>query len=103
MRRVYVTKVTMFISDPTLPVDLYLNVSNFAAGCYITQVQNVKAQLLVYNSFILQPAEHNYDRYKHELVAIVKFTKKYFHMLNAKYESVIHIDHKLLIEFLNAK
>lgn len=103
MRRVYNTKVTMFTSDPTLPVDLYLNVSNFATGYYITQVQNVKARLLVYNSFALQPAEHNYDSYKHELVAIVKFTKKYFYMLNAEYQSVIHIDHKPLIEFLNAE
>ena len=34
---VCVTEAAMFGWDPTLPVDLYSDASNFAAGCYITQ------------------------------------------------------------------
>lgn len=36
----------------------------------------------MYDLFILFPAEQNYDTYKCELAAIVKFTKKYSYMLN---------------------
>lgn len=41
--------------------------------------------------------------YRRELVAIVKFTKKYFHMLNAERQSVIHTDRKPLIGFLDGE
>lgn len=77
--------------------------SNFAAGCYITQTQEGETRPLVYNSFTLLPAEQNYDTYRRELAAIVKFTKKYSHMLNAEYQSVAYTDYKPLVGFLNAE
>lgn len=77
--------------------------SNFAAGCYITQTQEGETRPLVYNSFTLLPAEQNYDTYRRELAAIVKFTKKYSHMLNAEYQSVVYTDYKPLVGFLNAE
>ena len=49
------------------------------------------------------PAERNYNIYRRELAAIIKFTKKYSHMLNAKHQSIIHMDHKLLVGFLNVE
>ena len=93
----------MFGWDPALPVNLYSDASNFAAGCYITQVQDGETRPLVYDSFTLLPAERNYDTYQRELVAIVKFAKKYSHMLNAEQQSVIHKDHKPLVGFINAE
>ena len=93
----------MFGWDPALPVDLYSDASNFAAGCYISQIQDGESRPLVYDSFTLLPAERNYDTYRRELVAIVKFTKKYSHMLNAEYQSVVHTDYKPLVGFLNAE
>ena len=103
LRRVCATKAAMFGWDPALPVDLYSDASNFAAGCYISQIQDGEARPLVYDSFTLLPAERNYDTYRRELVAIVKFTKKYSHMLNAERQSVVHTDHKPLVGFLNAE
>lgn len=56
---------------------------------------------MVYNSFILLSAKRNYNTYKYKLAAIVKYGKKYFHIFNTKYWSIIYIDHELLIKFLN--
>ena len=103
LRRVCATKAAMFGWDPKLPVDLYSDASNFAAGCYITQTQDGETRPLVYDSFTLLPAERNYDTYRRELAAIVKFTKKYSHMLNVAHQSVVHTDHKPLVGFLNAE
>ena len=101
--RVCATKAAMFRWDPALPVDLYLDTSNFAAGCYISQIQDAESRPLVYDSFTLLPAKRNYDTYRRELVVIVKFTKKYSHMLNTEHQSVVYIDHKPLVGFLNAE
>ena len=49
----------------------------------------------------LLPAEQNYNTYRRELAVIVKFIKKYSYMLNAKYQSTVHMDHNPLIEFFN--
>ena len=93
----------MFGWDPALPVDLYSDASNFAAGCYISQIQDEESRPLIYDLFTLLSAKQNYDTYRRKLVAIVKFTKKYSHMLNVEHLSVVHTDHKLLVEFLNAE
>lgn len=47
--------------------------------------------------------KQNYNSYKYKLDAIVKFTKKYSHMLNIEYHSVVYTDHKFFIRFVNAK
>ena len=103
LRRVYVTKAAIFGWDLALPVNLYLDASNFAAGCYITQVQDGETRSLLYDFFILLPTERNYDTYPRELVAIVKFAKKFSHILNTKQQSVIYTDHKPLIGFINTE
>ena len=78
------TKAIIFRWNPVLPVNLYLDASNFAARYYITQVQDKETKPLIYNLFTLLLAERNYNIYQYKLVAIVKFIKKSFHMLNAK-------------------
>ena len=93
----------MFGWDLILPVDLYSNASNFEAGYYIPQIQDGEIRPLVYDLYTLLPAERNYNTYWQELAAIVKFTKKYFHILNAKHQSIAHTDHKPLVGFLNAE
>ena len=55
----------------------------------------------MYNSFILLAVRRNYDTYNCELVAIVKFIKRYSHTLNANQQSIIYTDHKLLVKFIN--
>ena len=57
LRQVCITKTAMIRWDLILPVDLYLDASNFAAKCYITQIQDGKTIPLVYDSFILLLAE----------------------------------------------
>ena len=93
----------MFEWDPTLSVDLYSDASNFATGYYITQTQDRKIRFIIYNLFMLLPAKWNYDTYSCELVVIVKFAKKYSYILHAKRQSVVYMDHKPLVEFLNTK
>lgn len=73
------------------------------ARYYITQIQDGEMKLFIYNFYILFPAKHNHNTYWQNLAAIVKFAKKYFYILNAKQESVIHIDHKPLDKFINIK
>ena len=36
-------------------------------------------------------------------MAIIKFTKKYSHMLNAERQLVVYTDYKLLVRFLNTE
>ncbi len=57
----------------------------------------------MYNSITLLSTKRDYDTYRHELIAIVKFTKKYSHILNAEHQLVVHTDHKPLVGFLNAE
>lgn len=66
----------MFKWDLILPANLYLDASNFVTKYYITQIQNGKMIILIYNSFILLPANQNYNIYKYNLAVIVKFIKK---------------------------
>ena len=57
---------------------------------------------LIYNSYIISKAKRNYNTYKRELLAIVTFGTKFSYILNIKEISIIYIDYKLLIGFLNA-
>lgn len=79
----------------------YSDISHFVVRCYITQTQDRGIRLLVYDLFMLFIIERNYNTYKHRLTAIIKFTKKYFHIYNTEYLSDIHINNKPFIGFLN--
>lgn len=93
----------MFRWDLTLAIDLYLNALHFAARCYIIQIPDGESRPLIYNSFTSLPAEKHYNTFRYELDAIVKFTKKYSHLLHANLQSVVYTDHKPFIGFFNAK
>ena len=58
--------------------------------------------LLIYNSYIISKAERNYNTYKRELLTIVIFGTKFSYILNTREISIIYIDYKPLIGFLNA-
>lgn len=45
--------------------------------------------------------ERDYDIYRCKLAAIVKFTKIYSYMLNAKDQSIIYMDYKPFVGFFN--
>ncbi len=93
----------MFGWDLALPIDLYSGASNFAVGYYIIQIQDGEIRPFVYDSITLLLVERNYNTYRRELVAIIKFTKKYSHMLIVERQSVVHTDPKPLVGFLNAE
>ena len=80
----YAIIAAIFRWDLALPVNLYSDTSNFAARCYVIQVQDRETRPFVYDLFTLPSAKCNYDIYQCKLVAIVKFTKKYSHMLNVE-------------------
>ena len=56
---------------------------------------------LIYNSYIISKAERNYDTYKRELLVIVIFGIKFSYILNIREISIIYIDYKPFIGFLN--
>ena len=92
----------LFGWDPKTPVHVYTDASGYGAGCHITQMQGGTMVPIVYDSFTLTKAMRNYDTYKRELLAIVTFTSKFAHMLNAKEVSIVHADHKPLASFMNS-
>lgn len=47
-------------------------------------------------------AKQNFNTYSRELAAIIKLTKKYSHILNTRYQSII-INNKLCIRFFNTE
>lgn len=102
LRHVCASKAAMFGWDPKLPVNLYSDASGFAAGCFISQVQDGEERPLYYDSFVFLPAERNYDTYKRELRAIVGFCTKFRHFLEGPITSTIHTDQKPLVGFLNS-
>lgn len=67
---------------PALSMDLYLNALNFITGCYIIQVSDKEAKLLLYDSLSLLLVKQNYNIERYKLITIVKFPKQYYHMLN---------------------
>ena len=82
---------------------MYTDASGFAAGCHIMQIQEGEKKPLIYESFAFSKPEGNYDTYRRELCAIVKFSRKYCHMLRAEGISTIFTDHKPLTRFMNAE
>lgn len=86
--------------DPGLPVEVYVDASKFAAGCFIRQKQGDRWVPILYDSFAFTPTERNYDTYKRELKAMVVFAEKHAHMLNGPQTSTIKTDHKPLTGFL---
>lgn len=75
----------MFRWDSILSVDLYWDASNLVASCYMSQIQDGEAILLVYDIFTWLFAKQNDDIYRRKLFTIVKFINKYFHMLNVEW------------------
>lgn len=90
LRSICITKAIMFGWDLIIPIDLYLDASNFASGCYIIWIQDGETKLLLYDLFILLLADLNHNTYRCKWAAIVKFIKKYFHMFNVKYRSIVY-------------
>lgn len=80
-------------------MDLYLDGSNFVPDYYICEMQDRKSRSLIFNLFTILTAKQNYNTYKCALVAIIKFTKKYFYMLNAEYQTVLDTNYKSLVRF----
>jgi hypothetical protein len=63
------------------PFILDTNVSTFAIGAVLSQVQNGKERVLNYGSSVLTPAQCKYCTTRRELVALVTFCRQYRHYL----------------------
>ena len=80
---------------------MYTDVSRRGAGYVIMQIQNGEERLIQYDSFLFSKSERNYDTYKRELLAIVKFATKFRHFFDALAISTLQTDQKPLLGFLN--
>ena len=56
---------------------------------------------LIYNFYIISKIKRNYNIYKRELLVIVIFSIKFSYILNIKEISIIYINYKPFIGFLN--
>lgn len=103
LKRLACTAIELFGWDPQHPVELFSDASGSGAGCNIAQLQDGVKVPIVFDSFTFSKAERNYDTYKRELLAIVRFCKKFRHMLNNEEKSTVWTDHKPLVGFMNAE
>ncbi len=87
----------------THPVQMFVDASKFAIGCYIVQVIDGVTRPIFYDSQLLSPPERNYDTYKRELKAIVTFVTKHGHMMQHPELSTVWTDHKPLTGFINSE
>ena len=95
--------MNMFDIDFEFFVNAYIDVFKYDAGLYICQLQKDEMRLILYDSIAFNSTQRNYDTYKKKLFAIVMFIDKYEHIFNNKKVFIIHIDHKLLISFMNVE
>jgi hypothetical protein len=93
---------SMFGWDPQLPVYMYTDASQYAAGCFISQRQGKEERPLWYDSHTFTSTERNYSAYKTELFAMVFFAGKFRHYLEGPQTSTIFTDHKPLVTFLTS-
>ena len=95
--------MNMFGIDFELSVNAYIDAFKYDADLYICQLQKDEMRLILYDFIVFNSTQRNYDTYKKKLFVIVMFIDKYEHIFNSKKVSIIHIDHKLLISFMNAE
>ena len=95
--------MNMFDIDSELFVNAYIDVFKYDADFYICQLQKGEMRLILYDSIAFNSTQRNYDTYKRKLFVIVMFIDKYEHIFNSKKVFIIHIDHKLLIDFMNVE
>ena len=99
----------------TLIVHFYTNVSSFDVELVITQFQisrfvNITSfddksieVSIAYDFFIFVSTRQRYFIYKRELYVMITFVIKYDYLCKHSYLStIIHIDHRSLIHFLNS-
>ena len=93
----------MFDIDFEFFVNAYIDAFKYGADFYICQLQKDEMKLILYDFIVFNSIQRNYDTYKKKLFVIVMFINKYEHIFNSKKMFIIHIDHKLLISFMNAE
>jgi hypothetical protein len=106
--------VELYSINFSRPVYLYLDVSNYTSGYYITQLRPdllpldsqsseklIKVPIL-FDLFVFSSTQYNYRTYKKELYIIIKFYCKYYYYFFSKEVSIIFTDYKPLTYFLDS-
>ena len=91
--------------DPTKPITLETDASDFALGVVLSQPDNENIlHPVAYFSRKLQPAEMNYEIYDKEMLAIVEAFKEWrAYLEGAQHQITVMTDHKNLEYFLTTK
>ena len=104
-----ITRVAVHSIDWSLVIHLYTDTSEYADDLVITKYQLIDGNLrsvevsIIYDFFMFSVAERKYHTYKQKLCAMIKFTFKYYYLLqNLNQKAIIHINHKPLVHFLKS-
>ena len=104
LKRMFTDATVMCHFDPTLPIILETDASDFAIAGVLSQPQNDEIRPVGFYSRKLQPAELNYDTHDKELLAIVESLKAWRHFCIETVTPVrIITDHNNLKYFTTTK
>ena len=88
--------------DPTVPLELYTDCSDFAMGAVLSQKIDGEDRVIAFFSRSLKAAERNYSVYQKECLAIVS-SIVYFHQYLAGIHFTVYTDHYSLASVLRWK
>lgn len=76
--------------------------SDLAIGAELVQLQDGIARVIAYGSYSLTPEQKRYYTTRKELLAIIRFTKHFYHYLLGR-NFIVRKDHSSLTWLLNFK
>ena len=101
LKRLFLSKPTLQLPDPSRPFALTADASKYASGAILLQTDtNGDWHPCSYLSQSFSPAERNYDIYDRELLAIIRALKTWRHYLHGSpFPIQVFTDHKNLTFF----
>ncbi|KAJ8062049.1 hypothetical protein OCU04_009829 [Sclerotinia nivalis] len=94
--------------DYRTPIEMYTDASKFGAGCFITQKRPAPetdnpliSYPILYDSFLFNSTQLNYNTYKHELLATAEFVGKYHYYFRYSEHCIVWTNHLPLVSFLS--
>ena len=91
----------MFDYNFTLFCNIYVDALTYNKNIYICQLQKNEIKFILYDCFIFNSIQRNYDIYKRKLFTIVYFIKKYEYIFDEKKRNTIYTNHKCFVKFIN--
>ena len=104
LKKAFTTGPILRHFDPSQPIQIETDASNFALGCVLSQKHEGRTHPVAFHSRKFSPAECNYDIHDKEMLAIVEALKtwrQYCHGANHVID--IMTDHQNLLYFTTTK